>query len=1047
VTILPGRGRLAGPGRLVVRGPDGAEREIVADKIILATGSSPLSPPGVVPDGERILTSEHLLGGAIPGGSVLIAGAGPTGVELAGLCRDLGAEVTLVEMRDGILPAGGWRVGGGGAGGAGGRRRARGDGASRDRRGGRRRRRQWSRCWTSRARAEVALRADTLLVATGRRPLSRDLGLDSVVVETDRPGHLLVDGNCETSTPGLYAIGDLLATPRTADAALREARAAAAHLCGHPVPPLRWRRLPQWVSSRPQLASLGMTLAQAVAEGRVARVVRVGEARVVVDDETGAFLGLQATGEGAIGLARGAAALLVARGAGTGLAGGALPPAGAVVIATGRLDALGEVDPHWRRVHAEPGVINEVVSRRAAPHGLFYAPDPSSQTAATIGGNVAANAGGPRCVKVGVTSQHVRRLDWFDAQGRLWSTGHGGSLDRGIDLRGLLCGSEGTLGVVCGADLDLMPRPGVEVTLLAEFPRLDDATAAVLVLMASGLELQACEIIDQAMLQAVEAAFGLGLATDVAAVMICEVAGAGAAVADDAELAAALLNKAGARRVEAATDPDARAALWRGRKQAFGAVGRLAPAYISMDVVVPLGALPEMVREIQAIQAAHGVIIATALHAGDGNLHPGVHHDDRDPELTARAHAAADAIALRALAHGGSITGEHGVGLEKRHLVGRQLDRASLRLMRGIKQLFDPADLCNPGKALPMDQDTAAPDREPPAAIDFRWESLTVTAPATTPLARLQAQALARGFWIPVGAAHRTRADGPGLGGATTLGEMVDAGTTGPSLLGSLRPADAVLELWAETGAGEVLHAGAPVLKNVAGYDLVRLIVGSGGCLARPLAVTLQLRPAPADLGIWSWLDVPAHFSGEGRREFLEVLRGHGQPALAVRERNIEGPSLWVLASGRHRDRDLDRLAAELEDWSEDHGLGRPRQQRRDFAALCLPEVLAGLPVWAAASTDWTLLSRRERQPDWPRPRRLVWQSQPEMLWMPERCGAEPVGWFADTVFGDGKLQPLPPPPSTVPRHLLAGLKRLFDPDHRLPCPDWLDLAMQEAVP
>jgi dihydrolipoamide dehydrogenase len=309
VTILPGRGRLIGPGRLVVRGPGEAEREIVSDKIILATGSFPTSPPGVIPDGERILNSEHLLGGAIPGRSVLIAGAGPTGVELAGLCSDLGAEVTLVEMRDGILPeedgesaavvqaalaADGVRV----------VTAHRVIGATADATG------VTVTLLDIAARTETTARADTLLVATGRRPLSRDLGLDTVVVETDRPGHLLVDGNCETSTPGLYAIGDLLATPRTADAALREARAAAAHAGGHPVAPLRWRRLPQWVSSRPQLASLGLTLAQAVAEGRVARVARVGEARVVVDDETGAFLGLQATGDGAIALVRGAAVLL-----------------------------------------------------------------------------------------------------------------------------------------------------------------------------------------------------------------------------------------------------------------------------------------------------------------------------------------------------------------------------------------------------------------------------------------------------------------------------------------------------------------------------------------------------------------------------------------------------------------------------------------------------------------------------------------------------------------------------------------------------------------
>jgi dihydrolipoamide dehydrogenase len=309
VVICQGRGRLAGPGRLVVRGPSEVERELRSNRIVLATGSFPQSPPGVVPDGLRIITSEHLLGGVVPGRSVLIAGAGPTGVELAALCRDLGSEVTLVEMREGILPAEdaesaaavhaalvtdgvrivtAHRITGATTG---------VDGVT-------------VKLLDIAARTETTLRADTLLVTTGRRPASRDLCLDTAVVETDRSGHILVDGNCETSTPGLYAIGDLLATPRTADAALREAYAAAAHICGRPVAPLRWRRLPTWVSSRPGIASLGLTAAQAAAEGYRVRVERVGDARVVVDEEAGSCLGLQATGPGAIALVRGAAAIL-----------------------------------------------------------------------------------------------------------------------------------------------------------------------------------------------------------------------------------------------------------------------------------------------------------------------------------------------------------------------------------------------------------------------------------------------------------------------------------------------------------------------------------------------------------------------------------------------------------------------------------------------------------------------------------------------------------------------------------------------------------------
>ncbi|HOX24973.1 MAG TPA: FAD-linked oxidase C-terminal domain-containing protein [Candidatus Krumholzibacteria bacterium] len=738
----------------------------------------------------------------------------------------------------------------------------------------------------------------------------------------------------------------------------------------------------------------------------------------------------------------------VVRGGGTGLSGGALPADGAVVIATSRLQRLDPVDPDRRRVRVEPGVLNEAVSRHAASCGLYFAPDPSSQAAATIGGNVAENAGGPHCLKVGVTAQHVRRLEWIDPQGRLWSTGRGGALDRGIGLRGLLCGSEGTLGVVASAELDLLPLAEATVTLLAEFPRLSDATRAVVDLMTSGVLPEACEIVDRVMLEAVEAAFRFGFATDVDAVMICEVAGRAPAAAEDAARAERLLQAAGARRVRAARDADERARLWQCRKRAFGAVGRLAPAYVAIDVVVPLGELTGLVEDIAAIKAEHRVEIATVFHAGDGNLHPGVHYDDRDADLIARAQSAADAIVLGALARGGSCTGEHGVGLEKRHLVHRQLDRTSLRLMQGIKDLFDPDDLCNPGKALPRRELAAAAaiTAQVPGEVSFRWDSLTVTAPARTPLAELQAEAATRGLWIPLGAASRSRAVGPGLGGALTVGDVIEAGTSGPSLLGHLWPADAVLELWAGTGDGEILRAGAPVLKNVAGYDLVRLIVGSGGILARPLAATLQLKPAPECVELWTWSDVPGAFTAEERRDFVRVLRSHPQPAVVVRERAASGPSLWVAAAGRDREWDLGRLGADLAAWSEDHGLAQPVAVRRTGAALASPALLADLPAWAVASADWTLLTPRDRQPDWPRPRRLIWQSRPVMLWTPEIVAEEPVGWFADGIFRDGRLQLPPQPAAGVPLPLLAGLKRLFDPQGRLPCPDWLKRHLEAAA-
>ena len=735
----------------------------------------------------------------------------------------------------------------------------------------------------------------------------------------------------------------------------------------------------------------------------------------------------------------------VVRGAGTGLSGGALPGPDAVVLGTSRLTRLGPVDAERRRVAVEPGVPNEQVSRHAAASGLHFAPDPSSRSVATIGGNLGVNAGGPHCLKVGVTSQHVRRLFWIDPEGRRWTSGRGGALERGADLRGLFCGSEGTLGVICGAELDLWPVPQATATLLAEFPLLTDAAAAVVKLMCSQVVPQACEIIDAAMLQAVKAAFALPLAADVQAVMICAVAGTAAAVKTDTELAGAILTAAGARQVRSAVDPQDQQQLWDCRHKAFGALGRLAPAYISLDVVVPLAALPGMAHDIVEIGRRHRVTIAAVMHAGDGNLHPGIPYDERDRKQSARAQRAAEEIVRRALALGGSCTGEHGIGLAKRQVLACQLDRTSLRLMRGIKRLCDPWNLCNPGKLLPDDDEPAAWAKVP-ERIDFRWDSLTVTAPASTPLAVLQTAALARGFWIPVGAMQRTHADGPGLGGAMTVGAMIDAGTVGPSLLGALRPADAVLELWAETGDGQVLRAGAPVFKNVAGYDLVRLLVGSGGCLARPLAATLQLRPAPAAVAVWTWYDVPESFTSEGRREFLQVLRRHEQPVVVVRERQASGPSLWVVASGRDRDWDLGRLEADLIAWSEDHGFTRPLGERHPAAALTRSGRLAPLPAWAETAADWTLWSRREQRPDWPHLARLVWQAQPEMLWSASALREEPVGWFADTVFRDGLLQAPPPPAAEVPLHLLAGLKLLFDPQLRLPVWPWLRRAVAEAA-
>ncbi len=729
----------------------------------------------------------------------------------------------------------------------------------------------------------------------------------------------------------------------------------------------------------------------------------------------------------------------VARGAGTGLAGGALPPAGAVVVATSRLTRLDTVDPFTRRVRAEAGVRNEDVSRRAAPHGLHFAPDPSSQAAATIGGNVAANAGGPHCLKVGVTVQHVLRLAWIDPQGRAWTTGRGHGLERGIGLLPLLAGSEGTLGLVTAADLALLPVAPATTTLLAVFPRLDDAAAAVVTLLTAGLLPDAVEIVDREMLAAVEAAFHFGFPTDVEAVMVCEISGSPEAAAEDATRATMLLREGGAREVRAATDAAERLELWRCRKKAFGAVGRIAPAYVSMDVVVPLGELPGFVRDVAAIRAEHGVCIATAFHAGDGNLHPGVHYDDRDPQSMRRAHAAADAIVRRALALGGSATGEHGIGIEKRHLVHEQIDAVSARLQHELKTLFDPRGLCNPDKKLPPRAAVCAASPPVPSDPDFRWRSLTVTAPAATSFADVQAEALARGLWIPVGATLPRTSTGSGLGTTSTVGEMVSLGLAGPSLLGSARVADVLVELWAETGVGDVFHAGAPVAKNVAGYDLARLVCGDGGMLARPLAATFLLRPAPASFARWTW-DVERWPRTPGMRTALvSVLRHWATPAVALLDSSDRGAQATVLAAGRDRTWDLGQLGSLLEAWAEEFGLGRPREEVRPGHDLADPRSLEGLPAWSRGAPDWTLLTTALAAADWPRVARGLWHSRPEAIWLPQAEPPVPASWFADPVFRDGRSTLPPAPDAGAPRDLLVGIKRIFDPARRLPTASWLD--------
>jgi len=510
----------------------------------------------------------------------------------------------------------------------------------------------------------------------------------------------------------------------------------------------------------------------------------------------------------------------VARGAGSGLAGGALPPDGAVVISLARLvDVVAAPSGREDEVLAGAGVPNAALNRRLARRGRRFAPDPGSQEVATVGGNVACNAGGPHCLKIGTTVQHVRELQWVDAAGGIWSSGRVG--DGAPDLTALLVGSEGTLGVVTAAVLRTLPLQPVRATLLAYFADLDAAAAAVVSLLGAGLLPAALELVDGDMLRIVEAAFAFGFRTDVDAAMIVEFDGAAAETAAAADRAAALLARLGAG-LTRARDERERLDLWRCRKRAFGAVGRLSPSYVSMDVAVPVGRLPEMTRRARAAGRRHGVRVATLMHAGDGNMHPGVMYDARTPGEADRARAAADDIVAAALELGGTVTGEHGVGIEKLRALSAQLDPVAADLMCGVKAAFDPRGLCNPGKALPTGPGRAVPPPVPDGPR-FDWESFAVAAPAKADTAALRDAAAARGFRIA------------GLDGAA------DAGLGALAAAGALR--DGILEVWAATRDGRDFHAGRPVAKNVAGYDLVRLVCGEGNALATVRAVTLQLRP------------------------------------------------------------------------------------------------------------------------------------------------------------------------------------------------------------
>ena len=393
----------------------------------------------------------------------------------------------------------------------------------------------------------------------------------------------------------------------------------------------------------------------------------------------------------------------VARGAGTGLSGGALAEPDTVLVTLTRMNRILAIQPARRRAVVEPGVVNARLSEAVAPHGLYYAPDPSSQSACTIGGNVAENAGGPHCLKYGVTTNHVAALEVILPDGSLARLGSPAGEPWGPDLVGLFVGSEGMFGVAVEITVRLEPLPREVRTLFADFMALRDASEAVSAIIASGIVPAALEMMDQSCIRAVEASiFATGARTDSAAVLLVEVDGSPAAAAAECAIVEGLLRRHGAREVLVATQPAERARLWQGRKKAFGALGRIAPDLAVQDAVVPRSVLPEVLDTIAEIRDRHRLQISNVFHAGDGNLHPCISFDRRDPDQARRVAAASAEIMDACLAAGGSITGEHGVGSDKMAYMPKAFGPAALDLMCEVRRAFDPDRRSNPGKVFPV---------------------------------------------------------------------------------------------------------------------------------------------------------------------------------------------------------------------------------------------------------------------------------------------------------------------------------------------------------
>ena len=395
---------------------------------------------------------------------------------------------------------------------------------------------------------------------------------------------------------------------------------------------------------------------------------------------------------------------IVGRGAGTGLSGGALARTGGVMIVFARMNRILELDAENQRAVVQPGVVNYELTRAAEPHGLYFAPDPSSWKSCTIGGNVAENAGGPHTLAYGVTTNHVPALELVLPDGEIVRVGSKDGHTLGYDLTGLFVGSEGTLALISEITVKLSRKPEAVKTLLAIFDTVDDAADTVVDITARAITPSACEMLDGWTLRTVEDYIHAGFPMDSAAVLLIEVEGLTEAASEQVSAITEVCNAHHAREVRVASDNAERDLLWKGRKNAFGALGRMAPSNYVLDGVIPRSKLPQALRRIQQIGEQSGFPIGNIFHAGDGNLHPIILYDPRDAAQFERAREAAAHIIRYCVEVGGALTGEHGVGMEKSELMPLLFSDADFDLMRRIHDAFNPDSSLNPGKIFPLNK-------------------------------------------------------------------------------------------------------------------------------------------------------------------------------------------------------------------------------------------------------------------------------------------------------------------------------------------------------